>query len=425
MRLLIASNNEGKCREIMAALGGVGLELLTPRDLGGLPSPCEDWASYEENGLEKARHFHALTGLAALADDSGLEVAHLDGRPGVRSARFAGPTSSYAEKNEALLTLLKDVPEGERRRARFVCVVVCVDPGGSSYVFRDECAGIIARSARGSYGFGYDPVFVPDGFERTFGELGEEVKSRISHRAKALRKARDFLLAHGLENDSLDGEVGAGCKIMCADVSAPSAQVVAAAARLILAGKLIGYPTDTLYGLGANALDAASTDRLADVKRRPAGKPISVIVDSVERARSLTRELNGASERLMEAFWPGPLTLLVEASGSLPSALTGDTGKIGVRVPDCRLARAICEAADVPLTATSANVAGQPPATTAGEIVAALGSFLSLVLDCGKLAAETGSTVVDVTSGAVKVTREGAIAEERIRAVLAEKALGS
>lgn len=424
MRLLIASNNEGKCREIMAALGDVGLELLTPRDLGGLPSPCEDWASYEENALEKARHFHALTGLAALADDSGLEVAHLGGRPGVRSARFAGPTSSYAEKNEALLALLNGVPE-ESRRARFVCVVVFVDPGGSSYVFRDECAGTIARSMRGSCGFGYDPVFVPDGFERTLGELGEEVKSRISHRAKALRKARDFLLAHGLENDSFDGKVGAGCKIMCADASAPSPEVVTAAARSILAGKLIAYPTDTFYGLGANALDDASTGRLADAKRRPAGKPISVIVDSLERARSLTRELNGASERLMEAFWPGPLTLLVEASGDVPTALTGDTGKIGVRMPDCELARAICRKADVPLTATSANVAGRPPAATAGEIVAALGDALSLVLDCGRLSAETGSTVVDVTSGEITVIRRGAVAEGRIRTVLGEKMLGS
>jgi tRNA threonylcarbamoyl adenosine modification protein (Sua5/YciO/YrdC/YwlC family)/non-canonical purine NTP pyrophosphatase (RdgB/HAM1 family) len=420
VKLLIASNNEGKCREIMSALVPVGLEFVTPRDVGGLQSPSEEGASYEENALEKARHYHALTGLAALADDSGLEVEHLDGRPGVRSARFAGPTSSYAEKNEALLALLKDVPE-DKRRARFVCVVAYVDLKGDAYVFRDECAGMIAGYARGSYGFGYDPVFVPDSYEGAFGELGEEVKSSISHRARALRKARDFLL--GRESD--EGGTSAACRIMRADASAPSAEVIHAAAEAVLAGELIAYPTDTLYGLGANALDDASTGRLADAKRRPADKPISVIVDSLERARSLTRKLNEASERLMEAFWPGPLTVLVEASGNVPSALTGDTGKIGVRVPDCRLARAICETADVPLTATSANVAGRPPATTAGEIVAALGGSLSLVLDCGKLAAETGSTVVDVTSGAVKVMREGAIAEERIRTVLGEKALGS
>jgi len=424
VKLLIASNNEGKCREIMSALARVGLEFVTPRDIGGLQSPIEEGTSYEENALEKAQHFHAMTGLAALADDSGLEVEHLDGRPGVRSARFAGPTSSYAEKNGALLALLKDVPE-KKRRARFVCVVAYVDPRGDAYVFRDECAGMIARSARGNCGFGYDPIFVPDGYENTFGELGEKVKSRISHRAKALCRVRDFFLAHDSDKGGFERGVSGGCRIMRADASAPSAEVIHAAAESVLAGELIAYPTDTFYGLGANALDAASTDRLANVKRRPADKPISVIVDSLERARFLAGKLNGASERLIEAFWPGPLTLLVEASGNVPSALTGDTGKIGVRVPDCRLARAICETADVPLTATSANVARRPPAATAGEIVAALGSSLSLVLDCGRLAAEAGSTVVDVTSGAVKVRREGVIAEERIRTVLGEKALGS
>jgi XTP/dITP diphosphohydrolase len=408
----------------MAALAGVGLEFATPRDLGDVPLPSEDGESYEENALEKARHYHALTGLAALADDSGLEVQHLDGKPGVRSARFAGPTSSYEEKNEALLSLLESVPE-ENRRARFVCVVVYVDPRGDSYVFRDECTGIIAQSARGGYGFGYDPVFVPEGFDRTFGELGEEVKSRISHRAKALRKARDFLLARVRENDGLEENVCAGCRIMRADASAPSAEVVAAAAEAVLAGKLIAYPTDTFYGLGTNALDAASTRRLAVAKGRPAGKPISVIVDSVERARSLTLKLNGASERLIETFWPGPLTVLVEVSANVPKALTGDTGKIAVRVPDCELARAICQKADVPLTATSANMAGRPPATTAGEIAGALGDSLSLVLDCGRLSAEAGSTVVDVTRGEVAVIRKGAIPEERIRSVLGGKALGS
>ena len=112
-----------------------------------------------------------------------------------------------------------------------------------------------------------------------------------------------------------------------------------------------------------------------------------------------------------------------EAAGSVPTMLTGSTDKIGVRMPGCLLARAICKRADVPLTATSANIAGRPPATTAGEIVAAFGNSLSLVLDCGKLSAEAGSTVVDVTSGAVTVIRQGAIAEERIRTVVGENAL--
>jgi XTP/dITP diphosphohydrolase len=412
VKLLIASKNDGKCREIQSALAELDLEFATLRDFPDVPSAPEEGATYEENALEKARYYGALTGVPALADDSGLEIEHLAGQPGVRSARFAGETSSYKHKNEAVLTLLKDVPPA-KRVARFVCAVAYVDANGDSYVVRAECKGRIAESIRGDHGFGYDPIFIPEGSDQTFGEVGQDVKSRISHRAKALSKARAFFMQKAT---SL-------CKIVRADAATPSTGIVAEAAESICAGKLIAYPTDTLYGLGANALDAASATRVIEAKGRPSGKPISVIVGSADRARSLGRNLDGLWERLVEVFWPGPLTTVVDAAEDVPTTLTGGTGKIGMRVPDCPLARAISDKAGVPVTATSANVAGRAPATNAGEIVAALGDSLSLVLDCGTLDAGKGSTVVDVTSGKVRVIRKGVVAEQRIEKVLGESAL--
>ena len=407
MKLLMATKNDGKCREIAAVLAGCDLEFVTLNDLTDIPPATEDGASYEENALGKARHYLTLTGLPALADDSGLEIDHLGGQPGVRSARFAGETSSYRKKNESLLSLLAGVPP-EKRGARFVCVVAYAHPTGVSYLARGECNGTIAEAIRGSYGFGYDPIFIPEGFDRTFGELGESVKNRISHRAQALMKARAFF-AKG---------AASLCRIIRTDPANPSPEVMADAAASVRAGELIAYPTDTLYGLGANALDAASARRVIEAKHRAADKPISVIVGSVDRARALARNPDGLWKRLSEVFWPGPLTIVVEAADNVPGILTGGTGKVGVRVPDCTVARAISEKASVPLTATSANLAGRAPATNAAEIVSSLGSALSLVLDCGTLPATAGSTVVDITSGRVTIIRNGVITANRIRQAL-------
>ncbi len=408
MKLLLASNNEGKCREIAAVLAVHGLEFLTLDDFPEVPPASEEGASYEENALHKARHYAALTGVPALADDSGLEVEYLGGKPGVRSARFGGETSSYREKNEAILARLADVP-AEKRGARFVCAVAYADAGGDAYLVRAECVGKIAETIRGSHGFGYDPIFIPDGFDRTFGELGANVKNRISHRAKALAKARAFFTKNG---------TAAVCRIVRTDPADPSPEVTADAATAVLAGRLIAYPTDTLYGLGANALDAASARRVVEAKGRPVGKPISVIVGSVDQARSVVRNPDGLWERLSGTFWPGPLTIVMEAADDVPAVLTGGTGTVGVRVPDSAVARAICEKAEVPLTATSANRAGDRPAATAAEIVACLGTELSLVLDCGTLPATAGSTVVAISSGRVRIIRNGVITADRIRDAL-------
>lgn len=179
-RLVIATKNQGKRREISEVLGELGLaqEIVTGLDW---PDVDETGSTLEDNALLKARAAVAATGLAALADDSGLEVAALGGRPGVRTARYAGPQATYDDNNRKLLAELEGVDD---RSARFRTVVALVHPDGSSVTAEGELRGRIAQSRRGEGGFGYDPVFEVDGV--TLAEMGVEEKNRLSHRAQAL-----------------------------------------------------------------------------------------------------------------------------------------------------------------------------------------------------------------------------------------------
>ncbi|MSQ37844.1 MAG: RdgB/HAM1 family non-canonical purine NTP pyrophosphatase [Chloroflexi bacterium] len=182
MRLLIGSSNPDKVREYRQILAGLDVELVAPSDLDPAPAePAEDGPSFEENALTKALGYARATGLATLADDSGLEVSALRGAPGVRSRRFFGDRATAAERNAALLALLDGVAD---RAARFVCVAVLAFPDGRTESFRGECAGAIGVAPRGTNGFGYDPVFVlADG--RTMAELPPSEKHRLSHRGRA------------------------------------------------------------------------------------------------------------------------------------------------------------------------------------------------------------------------------------------------
>jgi XTP/dITP diphosphohydrolase len=186
--LLIATQNPGKLREIRALLADLPLAVVGPADLasGPLPPVAEDAPTYEGNALAKARSAHRSTGLAALADDSGLEVEALGGEPGVLSARFAGPSATDDENNQRLLTRLREVP-GRSRQARFVCTAALVAPGGLTRVTVGEVAGSIAECARGTQGFGYDPLFFYPPFGCTFGEVDAQVKDSVSHRGAAFR----------------------------------------------------------------------------------------------------------------------------------------------------------------------------------------------------------------------------------------------
>jgi XTP/dITP diphosphohydrolase len=189
MRLLIATMNEGKLREYQRLLAEVrGLELETMASLSMRVEVDEDQDTFEGNARKKATEIAAVAGVACLADDSGLEVDALGGRPGVYSARYAGEGATDAANNEKLLEELRDVPD-ERRTARFRCAIVVVDAAGNELAGVDgTCEGRIAHELRGGHGFGYDPLFVPNGHQQTLAELGPETKNRISHRAKAAAK---------------------------------------------------------------------------------------------------------------------------------------------------------------------------------------------------------------------------------------------
>lgn len=185
--IVLASRNAHKVREIRSILREINATVLSLEDFPDIPEIPETGESFAENALIKARAVFEHTGLWTLSDDSGLEVDALGGAPGVYSARFAGRERDYAANNRKLLEALQGIPP-ERRTARFRCVVAIVGPGVERTV-EGVVEGRIIEELRGSGGFGYDPLFVPEGYEQTFAELGEAVKNHISHRARAFRKA--------------------------------------------------------------------------------------------------------------------------------------------------------------------------------------------------------------------------------------------
>ena len=192
-RLVIASLNRAKVRELTDLLGALPYVVVPLANVPGATLPEETADTYEGNALLKARAVAALDGDVVLADDSGLEVAALGGAPGVRSARFGGPGLDDAGRTALLLEQLRGVPL-ERRTARFRCVIAIVDHTGQARTVEGVVEGVIADAPRGKGGFGYDPVFVHPGSGRTFGELSEAEKSRLSHRALAARRARALLV---------------------------------------------------------------------------------------------------------------------------------------------------------------------------------------------------------------------------------------
>jgi len=188
MKLLISTRNPHKLEEILAIFRAPDLALLSMRDIPDLPDVVEDGDTFEANATLKAVTLMEETGLWTLADDSGLEVTALGGEPGVYSARYSGEPVDYARNNTKLLANLEDK---EDRSARFRCVVALAEPGGECLTVEGQCTGRIAEAPRGDSGFGYDPVFIPDGYDQTFAELAPALKNRISHRGNALKKAAE------------------------------------------------------------------------------------------------------------------------------------------------------------------------------------------------------------------------------------------
>lgn len=193
MKLLLATGNPGKIKEYKSLLDDTLFEILTLADIGLNDGPEESEESFAENARLKSVYWAEKSGLLTLADDSGLEVSALGGVPGVRSARYGGTGLTDQGRVSLLLKEMADTP-WEERQARFVCVIVVASPDGPAYLFEGECDGLISFEPRGENGFGYDPVFYLPELDKTFAELPSSLKNTYSHRAKAARKAREFLI---------------------------------------------------------------------------------------------------------------------------------------------------------------------------------------------------------------------------------------
>lgn len=193
-KLIIATGNSHKVEEFATLLAGLNFELLSAKSCGGMPVVDEDGDTFAANALIKAEALRKIAPTDAwiLSDDSGLEVDALDGAPGIYSARYAGPNASDGANVDKLLAALRTV-EGPARSARFRCVLALIGPDGKATMHAGACEGAITHAPSGASGFGYDPVFVPKGHTATFAELGESVKSALSHRAYAVEALRRFL----------------------------------------------------------------------------------------------------------------------------------------------------------------------------------------------------------------------------------------
>jgi XTP/dITP diphosphohydrolase len=190
MELVIATRNKKKIEEIKRITEGLEVKVLTLDDFPGCPDVEEDGRTFEENAVKKATAVADYAGVTALADDSGIEVKALNGAPGVFSARYAG---EGADDTKNVLKLLKDLRDVEERVARFVCCLALAFPDGRVQTFFGYSGGALGIEQKGENGFGYDPIFYPEGYDRTFAEMSDEEKDSLSHRGKALQQFRQFL----------------------------------------------------------------------------------------------------------------------------------------------------------------------------------------------------------------------------------------
>lgn len=191
-RIIFATGNEGKLREIRMILADLEYEVVSMKEAGVEIEIIEDGKTFEENAIIKASAIMQETGELVLADDSGLEIDYLNGEPGVYSARYLGEDTPYDIKNQIILDRLEGVEE-EKRTARFVCAVAVAYPDGTTKTIRETMEGIIGYESKGSNGFGYDPIFFLPEYGCSSAELSPEEKNKISHRGKALQKAKELL----------------------------------------------------------------------------------------------------------------------------------------------------------------------------------------------------------------------------------------
>jgi L-threonylcarbamoyladenylate synthase len=193
-----------------------------------------------------------------------------------------------------------------------------------------------------------------------------------------------------------------------------AAEAIGAASRVIVRGGIAAVPTETFYGLCARYDDPAALERLYAMKRRPKNRAIPLIIGDAGMLGLLADVLTGAAQKLIKRFWPGPLTLLLDAREDLPQLITAGTGKVAVRVPGASFALDLARSIGIPLTATSANLSGQPPAESSEEVIRHFGDALDIVIDGGKTPGGLPSTIVEVTGERVKIVRPGKISEEEV-----------
>lgn len=192
------------------------------------------------------------------------------------------------------------------------------------------------------------------------------------------------------------------------------------AAEVIQAGGIIVYPTETLYGIGCSAMHPRALRRVQDLKKRSEPKPILVLVRSRADIGPLVREVPEAAEALMNAFWPGPLTIVLQASDIVPAELTQGKGTIGIRIPSCDVCLRLLELAGTPITSTSANLSGDLPLDTIASMRSVLTPGIDLYLDAGTLPSSKPSTVIEAIGDSFRILREGAVSADAIRAVIPE-----
>lgn len=209
-------------------------------------------------------------------------------------------------------------------------------------------------------------------------------------------------------------------EILKVSAQQPDPQVLQYVAGFILSGQVVGLPTDTLYGLAADPFNLAAVQQIYAIKGRQEQKPLPILVTSVGQAILLVRELPDSFSKLARRFWPGPLTLVVDASHRIPLKVTGNSGRVALRWPNSPVACGLIDAAKTPVTGTSANLSGFAGCSSAEQVVKQMGDRLPVILDAGETGATLASTIVDLRGEEWRILREGAVTEAQVREVLAE-----
>jgi tRNA threonylcarbamoyl adenosine modification protein (Sua5/YciO/YrdC/YwlC family) len=207
-------------------------------------------------------------------------------------------------------------------------------------------------------------------------------------------------------------------ELLKVSAEAPEASSLRYACDFIQRGQVVGIPTDTYYGLAADPFNLAAVGEIYRVKGRPETRALPILVNSIEQAKTLAREVPDNFLKLARAFWPGALTLLLDASNRIPLKVTANTGRVALRWADCKIVRTLIEVLEGPITGTSANISGFPACTNAEQLVKQLGERLPLILDAGETGAVLASTIIDLRGERWHIIREGIITEADIRAAL-------